>query len=562
MIDREVLRRLAQTDTGIIPTKEGAYSLSIGGQWIHSKYSPEKEAERLISDIIDLDPQSTLVIILGVGLGYHVDLLEKKGFKNLILIELNTGVWSYFQKVYKLENPAFWLTPQDPPEQLDAIFSEIQLENFKSIKTLVLRGSYDPEIYKPYEQRLQRLIKVKLGDFSTRFYFEELWFINILKNLAEIEEAIPIRLLTPSRQPVPVILVSAGPSLKQSVQALAVLQKKCVIIAVDTALLSLYEAGVQADFVYSLDSQVHNLSDFSFIDPEYLARVNLVYDVVVNPSLTQSFKGRKIMANTAHLEMDPSGNPVIIKHQFVDWIEKLLDYRIGDVETGGSVATSAFHLAYMLGGEPIILVGQDLAYSYMCSHCPSTSHYYRIRNLTCRTRTLDSIFLDIMGRKEVFQVNAQHNKVYTDHTLTNYRGWFEESARNILSKNKINLINASKQGARIAHFQALDIDALAQKYRLLDDIDKDLFFNKCGLKKQGLNAKIKKALQEISEFVESLGAEQGIFDKIENSKYPFLDRYFLKEKTMWRRYQTFEDKALSRKLYRLKKTLNGVINAR
>ncbi len=62
----------------LIPTQDGAFTFKYQDKFVHSSRSPLREAGKLIADIHNYDPLSTLVIAWGTGLGYHIDLLIKK----------------------------------------------------------------------------------------------------------------------------------------------------------------------------------------------------------------------------------------------------------------------------------------------------------------------------------------------------------------------------------------------------------------------------------------------------------------------------------------------------
>ena len=65
---------------------------------------------------------------------------------------------------------------------------------------------------------------------------------------------------------------------------------------------------------------------------------------------------------TAKFQVDASGKPFREVTAGGDIVtEKIGD--IGDVQSGGSVATSAFDILRQMGFSPIYLVGQDLAYT-------------------------------------------------------------------------------------------------------------------------------------------------------------------------------------------------------
>ncbi len=69
-----------EPDSGVerVEGRGGAATLKVNGLVLHSIYNPEQEAARLI-DSANLDPARP-VLVVGLGLGYHVAELHKRGF--------------------------------------------------------------------------------------------------------------------------------------------------------------------------------------------------------------------------------------------------------------------------------------------------------------------------------------------------------------------------------------------------------------------------------------------------------------------------------------------------
>lgn len=565
MTKSEILKKLSLIHPEIVPAKDGSYTVLDGKQYVHSLYAPLKEAERLVENVLPLDPKTTLVIFIGAGLGYQIDLIRKKDFKNLIVIEKNGKLLNLFLEASPDIDPACIIGPDDSPEKLDALFSQYPITSLKSIQTITLRGNYNADRYGPYEDRLERLIKVKLGDFATRLNFEEIWFTNILKNIPNLKKSSSVTSLFRRAEKLPVMIISAGPSLRNSLASIKKARPYCVTIAADTALLPLYEAGISPDIVYSLDSQIHNLSDFSMIDRKYLSGIRLVYDIVAHPSLPSYFEGSRIYAaNTSHLDIGPDDKPFMVKNAFSGWIETTAGIRLGDIETGGSVSTSAFHLAYLLGGDPILLVGQDLAYTYQTTHSSSTSHFYRILRDCGRLKTIQSLFLKaIRGRRSspVESLDGKNDALQSDFVLGNFRGWFQESARKVAeSGDKVRLLNASLDGSAIGNFTHIDLMKWSKdRAGSSKPIDREKLFPPDLIDLSGID-RIKHELSRLCEFADGLSPDRGIFDRIDASDWPFLRSYFMKERTLFDRYGNLEELAIERKKTRLIKNIKGQLN--
>lgn len=562
MLDLSRLKDLAEKMPKLQASRSGDFTLSADGREFHSKYDPRKEAVRAVSILSGNDPEKTIVVFLGTGIGYAVEEAEKRGFRHLIVIEQNETASKIFSRVYDLPKESVFLSAGEDIAKMDSVFASFPAGKDFRVKTVTLRGAYQKEHYEIFEERIRRLMQVHLGDFATRLKFEENWFINILKNSLHLEGAYPGRLLFGAAKNRPVIIVSAGPSLAGSLSWLKKVQDFAVLLAVDTAALPLWEAGIVPDFVYSLDSQVHNLNDFALLPQEFFEETALICDMVVHPALPLLFQNR-FFVNTAHLEKDTSGKTLSVKNELVSRIEKILGFSFGDIETGGSVATSAFHFAYLLGASEIVLTGQDLAYSGRCSHATSTPHYYRILNMTSRAKTLESIFLWVMGSRELVTLpSLSGGEIESDFVLNNYKGWFEESAKNLLrSDHSVTLLNQTVEGALLSGFRRIDFEKVLKNLRVDKKITKNSF-SKFPKFTSNMLYLIQEEYNSLLEFINSLPEDSSVFSRIENSKFGYLLRYFLREKAMFERYGNFEDFHFHRKKRRLQKNISGVQGAK
>lgn len=147
----------------------------------------------------------------------------------------------------------------------------------------------------------------------------------------------------------PFLIVAAGPSLDKQLPILQKYQDYFYIITVDKAYPSLSKYCIIPDFVITIDPK----STPSWNQNELNEKTIFINDVGSNPVITWS-------NNKNHL--------------FISCQQEVL--KIGDyfgiqsdmLETGGSVATSAFSFSYMAGANPIILIGQDLAFTNNRDH--------------------------------------------------------------------------------------------------------------------------------------------------------------------------------------------------
>ncbi len=558
MIRYPVLKGLLASHPALSEARDGLLTMQVNGRFVHSQYSPGREALRLVEPLKGLDPEHTFVVFLGAGLGYHIELLEKEGFVRGVVIERNREVAEVFRAGYELPSTMYWIGPDQTEEALDGVFALLDFSSVRWVKTIVLRGSYDLEDYRVFENRLQRLTQVKLGDFSTRLKFEEIWLIHMIRNLNNLPFSTPLRRLFFRFSGLPVLIVSAGPSLRESLPAIRRAVPFFLVVAVDTALLPLYEAGIVPDMVYSLDAQVHTLEDYLGIEKDYLQRVHVVYDMVAHPETVSYVRGRRpvYVATTAHIDVDPQGNPFLLKSEFVRWLELELGAQLGDVETGGSVSTSVFHAAFLIGGNPIVLVGQDLAFSYQTTHVASTSHYYRYVPASNRMRPINTIFWEaILSRRLQKQVGIQ-GEVNSDFVMSNFKGWFEISAKRLGELKGITCINATRQGVRLENFVHEDLDDLVKKRSHLP-LRKEGFFVSEPIATEPLK-RVKRQLGDLGERLKTLPLDEQFFQGLHKLDREFLARYYMRERMLLERYENLDKLSIERKTYRLIKAIEGL----
>ena len=139
-------------------------------------------------------------------------------------------------------------------------------------------------------------------------------------------------------------IVGAGPSLGKNCELLARAAKKGIVFAVNSSALALGRRGVTPQVVACMES-----IDLS----ELLSQVPYLDQVVRAFSLTAHPK-----------TMRTGAGPLLPVYEGLPQFAPLIGLgRANGLAVCGSVSTLAFSLAQRLGCSPIVLVGQDLAYT-------------------------------------------------------------------------------------------------------------------------------------------------------------------------------------------------------
>ncbi len=212
----------------------------------------------------------------------------------------------------------------------------------------------------------------------------------------------------------PVIIVSAGPSLKKNIQELKKTRGKSFLIATDSALNGMLLEGIVPDAFVTLDA-VKSLKRF---ENKEIASIPLICTESARWEILDKHTGKKIFVNNSF--------------GFGELFLKEMGIRYQSSQHGASVATFAYTIAMMMGFQTIILVGQDLAFT-------DNSRYYEKAKIEGCADTLE----DSMS---VFVEDIHGGKVKTSKDLLIYKEWFEKK---IEEYPEIETIDATEGGAKI-----------------------------------------------------------------------------------------------------------------
>ncbi len=420
---------------------------------LHSGYDPIKEAERNISTF--KLGRASIIVVSGLALGYHIEILKKQFPKTpIVVLEADKTVI----KIANQNNPNLKNIANIVNEKsdLETVFDQIDISDFRGIASYIHRPSHQLNnlFYDELIEDIKLQISSKVSDLLTRLEFEEKWIDNIFSNIHHIYDSTPAASLFGKFKNYPGIIVSAGPSLRKNIHLLKQAKDKVIIVAVDTAVKVLAKAGITPHIVMTIDAQKYSLKHFLGLD---YSKTALLADIVSYPAILRDYTGHKIISTTSKYYFDQNNNSKRETTPFMDWIEKYT-HPLGDIQSGGSVATSAFDLLLNLGCNKIILVGQDLAYTGREIHCSGTYHNDDWTRLTNRLKNFDTINQAVIRKRKIKKVTSFKNKkdVVSDFVFDLYKGWFEDSAKKV----SIPVINATEGGTRIKNCDETELQEL------------------------------------------------------------------------------------------------------
>jgi hypothetical protein len=444
----------------------GAPVIKVKGLYIHSPRDPEREGRRLAEAINAGDGENSSngpIIILGFGLGYTAEavavlaperpviIVEK--YRNLLLraLELRN-----LQNLLARNNIVF--VPGGSGEGLSRALSLVAENSGEKSAPFVIRNrtlfSLDNEWYGAVEGRIRTWTMRDDVNVATLKKFGKRWVSNLSRNMHAIRDLPGISRLggIASNGALPVFLAAAGPGLDAAGPLLPEIQKRCIVVAVDTSIRFLLVRGLDPDFVLVVDPQYWNSRH---LDRAVSARTRLVAESAVYPPVLRlPFKSVYLCGS-----LFPLGS----------FIERRVDPK-GLLGAGGSVATTAWDFARVLGAREIWIAGLDLAFPGLKTHFKGA--LFEEKSLAESGRRSPGETWLVRALREGFPFlapSASGGQVLTDRRLSLYAAWFESRFRQFPEVKNRGLF---ADGLAIAGLEPASAETLLSLPARRDEIDR------------------------------------------------------------------------------------------
>jgi len=369
-IDREILNKLTQLEsrdtpesiqlvhskTGVLTLKKEFYGKS---QYIHSKYDPEKEAERFVTKFENETYKN--VLFIGLGLGYHVKkFMEIHPNTNFSIYEPDEEIfYGYLSNtslkdlpLNKLKRIITGSNPTEITNKLDTILQEAN----GVIKIIIL-----PVYEKYYGDQIELIMKNVVDSMKdrkssilTNFSYQKRWTINSIKNFPVVLNTPNILLDIDKKlfEGKPAIIVAAGPSLNEEFENLRYIKEHnlAYIFSVGSAINALIEKGIYPDAACTYDPQDINYKVINIIKEKNIKEIPLIFGSSVGFETLIDYPGKMLHM----IVSQDTVSPLLLKHNYTDVLETVND--------APSISVVIYQVLVKLGFTDIILVGQNLAY--------------------------------------------------------------------------------------------------------------------------------------------------------------------------------------------------------
>jgi hypothetical protein len=453
------------------PARDGGFTVKIPSEsaasvYLHSRYRPAAEA-RAWADAVQCDNRYA-VVVCGFGLGCHVKALwEKLGGidsdavivvaePNLSLLKAAMMADDYHDMLRgrpgAMGGGVLLVTSLDRGQLVERL--EPRSVMFTAGAGTLLAGhpaslQVAPAFFSAFQKQITEFIAFTRTGFVTLMLNNVATCRNIAHNLGRYVTTPPIDVLAGAFQGKPAVLVAAGPSLAKNMHLLHELvgtdpsaPRRAVIIAVQTMLKPLLAAGIEPDFVTSLDYNTVSTRFFeNLADSGSTGHVHLVAEAKAHWNVLDVFPGTMSLTQN-------------------DFADKLLrgsgfPQRAG-LKAGATVAHLSFYLAEFLGCDPIILVGQDLGFVDGLYYKPGTAIHETWGVELGRFNTLETKEWERIVRSRLIlrQIPDIHgHPMYTEEQFFVYLQQFERD----FAASRCRVIDATEGGARKQGVQVMTL---------------------------------------------------------------------------------------------------------
>jgi Tfp pilus assembly protein PilF len=362
-------------------------------------------------------------VVLGLGLGYLARELARKAEEKhtIILCEadpamLKTALTQVdLQEVLESDYIRILVGEQIPLQDWIARLATKFMTAKVDVISYAPSVRLNPKAYRALEAIAQKESLAIILNRNTTLKAGARMMENILLNFPDVLQSGGVKHLEHLFNGRPAVLVAAGPSLEKNVHLLRELQGRAVIIAVDTALRLLLPLGIKPDIVTTIDFNQVNFQKFANvpIDPD----ISLVYHPGGYYESIRAFQGPRFTSSR-------------VPNRIPAWLMQYVEDK-GGLSSGTTVAHMSFYLARHMGCDPIVFIGQDLAFPKNQVHASDLSLWHI--DMT-DMEMVEDIFGEPVGSMTSFK-----------HAIYHFEKAFKETQATIIDATEA---GAKKEGAR------------------------------------------------------------------------------------------------------------------
>lgn len=486
--------------------KEGGYTLAVYGEhkkrYILSKYYPKKEAIAQLKE--DFGNRQTIWMLIGFGMGYMAsEILNQVGEDvHIIIAELNEDLLqdqievANDLKQSNKPNVQFFIG-RDAEKLTSILKSTIPKTELHNVRVVVLESylTYYPEYCRTLLCIIDKyLVEMDIG-INTAINLRRRGIQNTLSNRYAMQNGYDLSVHCDKYQGIPALIVSAGPSLNKNIHLIK--EFKGIILCVGRTLSTVLAQGVKPDFVVSVDPSDKIYETFGTSKEHDIPLVTIIEG---NDKVVKTSNGpRYFLYNSAV-------------------VSGILNLRVNPtLAMSGTVASLCLSTAHYMGCEPIVFIGQDLAYTDDKRHSTLASD-----NLIGLG---DNNARNYIPEKEIRYIKSYDGGVVpSEPVLISFLTWIQ----NFIKENPNTYINATEGGAFIYGAQHMPLKECIERYCIAEKPEITHVFFK-GNEKLDVDKNINEATINLKKILKLSKSIKNDYDQLitEYEKYKGINKSFI-----------------------------------
>ncbi|MGR3765850.1 motility associated factor glycosyltransferase family protein [Rossellomorea sp. NS-SX7] len=429
--------------------------------YLHSKYNPKVEAERLMAKQNGFEKYKH-VLFIGVGLGYQIEnFIKKYPDIKFSIYEPNLEVLLRFLSKKDLNNlsvrklQTIFTSGEEEQIRNELYLLDEHIKNSTYIFTLPAYEKLYIDEIGLVTNTFKEMLKSKRSEVATNTAFQKRWTLNAIKNFPVVLKSANILHDVDKNtfKDKPAIIVAAGPSLNDEIDNIKYIKENglAYIFSVGSAINALINNGVYPDAACTYDPSEKNQVVLKAIKERNISNIPLVFGSTVGFETLEDYPGPLLHMIT---NQDTVSSKLLNTSQD---IEVVFD--------APSIAVVTFQLLTLLGFNTIILVGQNLSFQNNKRYASGIQYDHLSSEISEE---------DI---KESITVKGVHGElVLTNDTFMKMQNQLEMY---IKQSPNVEVINTSKGGAHIEGTKFMPLsDVIITTLKRKQIVSKTWFYSK------------------------------------------------------------------------------------
>ncbi|QCX32368.1 motility associated factor glycosyltransferase family protein [Caloramator sp. E03] len=454
--------------------------------YLGSKYNMRREIENFRNKFLPVNKNYKIIIFGSSGGKWIYEYIDEFKERDIIFIEPTKELKEILEENISKTNLNIKVLSLDS----NSFKNELKNSIDKRFIEFIIFSNYDlvfPNDVYNLKEMIKDYVMDKTINENTRIVFSKDWFENYIYNLPSVLIDEKLDEYKNVYKDKPAIIVSAGPSLEKNINLLKGNEDNFIIITGIRTLSTLQREGIKCDFACVIDGSeaMYKVSKeaLNYDTP-------LFYSEGANKNIIKEYKGKKIYFSSP---------------TFYQISCKLGDFKTDLLYQGGSVAHSCTAIAHYLGCNPIIFIGQDLAY---------TNNQIHAKNATIEGEKIQP------DKYDLFVKDIYGNEVPTSYGLDSFRKSFEEFIKHFDDRT---YINATEGGANIEGTKVMKLSEVIEQFKD-NKIDKS-YIKQYKKRNEDIALVIKNLKENLNELIKAKKmAEEAVFEN-KNLLYKYYNDY-------------------------------------